>query len=176
MSAVPSFRMQSFILSPSSGSQSPRKVPRANEHGLAVSLPAGHAEGDLDDAPVEGAVFLSGRGVGGRRRDAREHLAAGTLRKDGTKGCRTSRWHRLAPIFLFPACAILGASVARAAPAEAMVAGLRVRSNHAQKRTRGGVFLAVRRLRAAIGGGWRDQGHLVPRAGFTTLLGILFEQ
>ena len=31
--------------------------------------------------------------------DAREHRAAGTLRRDGTEGCGTSRWHRLAPIF-----------------------------------------------------------------------------
>ena len=86
-------------LEPEFGIPVAQEVPRANEHGLAVSLPAGHAEGDLDDAPVEGAVFLSGRGVGGRRRDAREHRAAGTLRRDGTEGCGTSRWHRLAPIF-----------------------------------------------------------------------------
>ena len=127
--------------------------------------------------PARAARALSSRATlrrqGGAARLAASTSAPGSRRGSPRAGPVSVR--ALVNVDLGPS-AILGASVARAAPAEAMVAGLRVRSNHAQKRTRGGVFLAVRRLRAAIGGGWRDQGHLVPRAGFTTLLGILFEQ
>ena len=75
-----------------------QEVAGADEHGLAVSLPAGHAKGDLDDAPVDLAVLLGGGGVGGRGGDSREHRAAGTLRGGGTKG---SRWHHLAARIFF---------------------------------------------------------------------------